>query len=490
MKKLYNKSSGYVVISVASACAVSSSFFADKAIKTSILCYMTVRGVVSVSAIIPLMYLKGKENRIFQVEKKDLLGITGLVEFPLFLEEFFWLKAIDANASLGTAVMNTFPLVNISLENLKKKLYYTPLENSIIIEKNYGVHYKHIIQDFLGTTFYIGSLISLYYDAKESEDNSDESMVAEAIIYGALTSLCTSTYNHFTGYYGKKYDHDDVTYVSNMYGLPIRIGAATIAYLSGKASLEDDFNKNALDLLPAIGLSLVYLSSIYLANYAFSIAEYIGTMAMVMVITANAYSLLLEKDFNSDNFTVYSAVGMLLGVASCFILILNDFNKTKYSKENNKNLVDLIVKNADFAGNIDQVNNNIISEWNFNRDYYKIVFNNQLSQELEIGMDYSETLLVIMSKVLGINFNISEYNSINKLLIINNSRSKSENEKNIDLMLKIPLEKKFVNKKIIIFDDTINIVDFNSSASIQGLSEEQLPILLGSNENYSTFDME
>lgn len=382
--------------------------------------------------------------------------------------------------------MGSYPLLNIAAENFTFHFRYKLSGENIIVEKGFHFTPKHVGLDIIAVLLYVGSITTLYLDASEKDSNEDNSNIMESIAYGAATAICTASYNYFTTQYGKKYDHDIVTYVSNVYGLPLRIAAAFLGYLTiNSMKIEDDFENNAFDLLPSVGLSLVYLASIYFGNYVFSVTEHFNSTLMLMVTTLNMSSLLLEKNFDYNNFTIYSAGSTLLIVASCSLIMLNDMSKA--NDRNDVTFVDLILKKADVQ-NIEQIKQNIIDEWNLNIASYEPLVD--ASDLPKLNMEYNELLLVIISKVLGTNCVVNGEYTNNQFIIRNSNNLAIEGlSKNLTIKLNFPLDDKFNQKLINVSSSEVSIRDLGDPVglNLQGdLSEVSL--LLGNTTSYYTFD--
>lgn len=453
-----NKISAPLASVTSAISTITSSYYADRIIKTSQLCYIAIRGVVSVAVCIPVMYFKNKVSDIKLVSWKDIFGITCMVEVPLFLEEYCMLKALKKSPALAASIMNTFPLFNITIENFVPKIKYKLSDSgTLILDKGVHTNLKYILKDVLWSLSYLGSIALIYLDRRADEEQNSEDAILNTLFYASATAMCTATYCRFTSKYGKKYDADIVTYVSTVFGLPLRIAASAIGYLTmPSTSLKHDFEDNSSDLGPAFGLSILYLFSIYSGNYSLTHMKHISDSSMLYVITSNIYSSFLDKSFSS----AYSISGLALSILSCIGIIENNAGKDD-EINNDKKFIHLV---ADKIGaiSLEQIKDNIINEWEHCKNFYEIIN----VDKRKLDMEYNEVLLAIISKTSLVNFFIKDSDGSIKLIISN----KDIRAESIIIEVNFALDDEFNNKLISISDDTIEL-------SSLPLDEESIPML-------------
>lgn len=390
---------------------VSALYLADRIIKTSTLGYMLVESIFGVVYYAPIVYCRDKIDKFYSVSNQDLLDVTFYLEVPTLVSEYCFLKMYEHQVALPTAIFSSYPMINVMAEKLTPQIHYEFTDDSITIRHGLKTSFSDIAQDIAYISLYAGSTFLIYLDEKQAVDSDKDTTTA--VMYAAISAISASICVHYVNVYGVKHDPEILTLLDFVTGIPLRIAACTIGYLFvSSMSFEHDFIDNASDLAIISGLSAMSLFFLLAGNYAFTHMEHVSDCAVLSMIAANNYSLLLSEHFNDKNFTAYSISGAILGIISCGAFMMHNRN------QDDEKIVGAF-----------KLLNQVIHE---NGSQIMQSINSSTSNEFD---NCSQLLLAILKNELSVKFNIKDNQGIKKIVISNNSSNEILSE--IDICINL-----------------------------------------------------
>ena len=394
--------------------------------------YLLVESLLCIVAHTPLIFYK-KYHKDIKLDSQHATKTAIFCEIPRFINKLTAVEALRQDPMISSSILSSVPILNLAVEKYQGIISYSlgPINNkhneyaTSFLSNTDNIIYvdKERFSFGIRDMFMLAYGVSLILSCLDREED-DIANIFSAVAFSVIAIMSRSWVNNYTKLYLNDMNANVITYITYIYSLPILILSYFVSnYLLFDNSI-DETTSNPMNIgfmVKLLLLSGINLASDIGANYAILNIKFVSDATLIMSVASNCFALVVNNNFDLTAFTINQTLSMILSILGCYGVIS--------CNSKNTDLLDAIIQNFDLNESKNLIKESILNEFKQNinlQTFLKRTIDSRIS-ELNL-LEKDKALLVMLSKLYGINFDIKNKND-NLIFCIDNHSNQHNNKK-------------------------------------------------------------